>query len=70
MGLERKALRFNDAALEASIAASDINSKHIEALCLQITRIHRSASKRVSPTQSPMEHDNITLACSLKQVLE
>lgn len=46
MGLERKALRFNDAALEASIAASDINSKHIEALCLQITRIHRSASKR------------------------
>ncbi len=39
MGLERKPLRFNDAALEARIAASDIDSRHIEALCLQVTRI-------------------------------
>ncbi|KAF8691862.1 hypothetical protein AX14_002732 [Amanita brunnescens Koide BX004] len=33
MGLERKPLRFNDTALKAHIAASDINPKHIEALC-------------------------------------
>ncbi|KAF8313735.1 hypothetical protein F5887DRAFT_1151878 [Amanita rubescens] len=39
-------LRFNDAALQVRIAASDIDSKHIEALCLQITRINRSTSKR------------------------
>lgn len=70
MGLERKPFRFNDAALEACIAASGVNSKHIEALCLQITRIHRSVSMRVSPTLSRMERDGATLVCSSKQVLE
>ncbi|KAF8630468.1 hypothetical protein AX17_005409 [Amanita inopinata Kibby_2008] len=47
MGLERKPFRFNDTELEAHIAASDIDSKHIEALCLQINRIHRSTSRRI-----------------------
>ena len=56
---------------ELHIAASDINSKHIEAPCLQITRIHCSTSRRVSPSQSHMENDDVlTLVCSSKQVPE
>ncbi|KAF8328331.1 uncharacterized protein EI90DRAFT_3064845 [Cantharellus anzutake] len=50
MGLERKVFRLDRAALEARIEKSDIEVKYIDALCLQISRIRRSTSKRVSPT--------------------
>ena len=70
MGIERKLLRINDAALEARIAASDIKSKHIEALCLQINRIHHSTSRRVSPNWSYMETDILTHVYSSMQAPE
>ncbi|KAI6026822.1 hypothetical protein PISMIDRAFT_350383 [Pisolithus microcarpus 441] len=47
MGLKRILFVLNDVALDARIAASSIDSKHIDALCLQLTRIHRSTSKRI-----------------------
>ncbi|KAI6011276.1 hypothetical protein PISMIDRAFT_690142 [Pisolithus microcarpus 441] len=46
MGLKRILFALNDHALDARIAASSVDSKHIDALCFQITRIHRSTSKR------------------------
>ncbi|KAF8336918.1 uncharacterized protein EI90DRAFT_3044134 [Cantharellus anzutake] len=46
MGLERKVFRLDRAALEARIEKSDIEVKYIDALCLQISRIRRSTSKR------------------------
>ncbi|KAI5982087.1 hypothetical protein EDD15DRAFT_2326637 [Pisolithus albus] len=46
MGLKRKVFSLNDVALDARIAASSIDSKHIDALCMQLTRIHRSKSRR------------------------
>ena len=70
MGIERKLLRINNAAFEARIAASDIESKHIEALCLQINRIHRSTSRRVSLNWSYVETDIVTHVYRSTQALE
>jgi hypothetical protein len=48
IGLQQKPLHLNQEALNARILASSISLKHIKKLCKQITRIHRSVSKRVS----------------------
>ncbi|KAI0300516.1 hypothetical protein B0F90DRAFT_1723552 [Multifurca ochricompacta] len=54
MGLKRIRFRLNDVALDARIATSSIDSKHIDALCLQLTQIHRSASRRFEAEKLPV----------------
>ena len=48
MGLIRKPLRLNNPSLDDR-KYSHITDKHVDDLCIQITRIRRTASKRVSP---------------------
>ena len=48
MGLIRKPLRLNNPPLDDR-KYSHITDKHVDDLCIQITRIRRTASKRVSP---------------------
>ncbi|KAH9956607.1 hypothetical protein BC827DRAFT_1270800 [Russula dissimulans] len=46
MGLKKIPFLLDNVALYERIAALPIDSKHIDALCLQLTRIHRSTSRR------------------------
>ena len=48
MGLIRKPLRLNNPPLDDR-KYSHITDKHVDDLCIQITRIRRTTSKRVSP---------------------
>jgi hypothetical protein len=48
MGLIRKPLRLNNPSLDDR-KYSHITDKHVDDLCIQITRIRRTASKRVRP---------------------
>ena len=48
IGLIRKPLRLNSPSLDDR-KYSHITDKHVDDLCIQITRIRRTASKRVSP---------------------
>ncbi|KAH9953291.1 hypothetical protein BC827DRAFT_1387278 [Russula dissimulans] len=46
MGLKRKSFVLNDDALDGRIKTSRIDSKHTDDLCLQLTRIYHSTSRR------------------------